>query len=81
MVAALNSVVAVALTAFGSRQHGFGAHLVYSQRIGTSIWLLIDGGRLLLRRARPSRATMHSNRCAACWPLTPRRRSRGCGCG
>ncbi|MCD6735187.1 MAG: hypothetical protein LT103_16525 [Burkholderiaceae bacterium] len=38
-------------------------------------------GRLLLRRARPSRATMHSNRCAACWPLTPRPRSRGCGCG
>lgn len=50
MVAALNSVVAVALTAFGSQQHGFGANLVYSQCIGTSIWLLIDGGRLLLRR-------------------------------
>jgi signal transduction histidine kinase len=50
VVAALNSVVAVALTAFGSQQHGFGANLVYSQCIGTSIWLLIDGGRLLLRR-------------------------------
>ena len=50
MVAALNAVVAVALTAFGSQQHGFGANLVYSQCIGMSVWLLIDGGRRLLRR-------------------------------
>jgi signal transduction histidine kinase len=53
VVAALNTVVAVALTAFGSQRHGFGANLVYSHCIGTSIWLLIDGTRLLLRRGGP----------------------------
>lgn len=43
---ALNTVIALGITAFG--EHDFGDNLVYSQCIGLGIWGLIDGGRLWL---------------------------------
>lgn len=47
-VAALNTVIALVLTAFG--EHDFASNLVYAQCIGLSIWSLIDFGRLWLIR-------------------------------
>lgn len=44
--AALNTVIALGLTAFG--EQGFGRNLIYSQCIGLSIWALIDFGNLWL---------------------------------
>ena len=46
--AALNTVIALGITAFG--EHDFGRSLVYSQCIGLSIWVLIDLGQLSLIR-------------------------------
>ena len=50
VVAALNTVIAVALTVFGHESHRFGINWVYSLCIGMSIWLLIDGGRFAIER-------------------------------
>ena len=46
VAAAFNTVLAAAITLTGF--HGFWANVVYSQLIGLTIWVLIDGGRLAL---------------------------------
>ena len=46
VAAAFNTVLAGAITLTGF--HGFWANVVYSQLIGLTIWVLIDGGRLAL---------------------------------
>ena len=49
MAAALNTLIAAAITAVLGES--FAVNLLYSQLIGLSIWVLIDGGRWLLRPA------------------------------
>ncbi len=44
----LSTVIAVAITAFGSHRHGFGPNLVYSLCIGTLTYLMIDLPRRML---------------------------------
>lgn len=50
VVAALDTVIAVALTVFGPEAHSFGKNWIYSLCIGMPIWLLIDGGRFVFER-------------------------------
>lgn len=49
---ALNTLIAVVLWA-GSSHHNFDVQWVYSQAIGMSIWLIIDGGRFVVDRNSP----------------------------
>ncbi|MGD9942193.1 MAG: sensor histidine kinase [Burkholderiaceae bacterium] len=48
VVVALNTVIATALTVFGSQHDSFKENWIYSECIGLSIWLLIDRGRYLI---------------------------------
>jgi signal transduction histidine kinase len=44
----LSTIIAAAITAFGSRHHGFGENFVYSQCIGTLTYASIDMPRRLI---------------------------------
>jgi hypothetical protein len=48
LTAAVNTAIAGFLTALGN--DGFAVNLLYSQCIGLGIWVVIDGGRFVLRR-------------------------------
>ena len=60
VAAAFNTVLAGAITLTGF--HGFWANVVYSQLIGLTIWVLIDGGRLALAAELPGASQSTASR-------------------